>query len=134
MTELQQIAIAARDAQRTLALCTDAEKSAAITAIADALISRRGEILAANAEDVARAAEGGTSEAMLDRLRLDEKRIAGIAEGARQVAGLPDPVGEVIESFERPNGLRISKVRVPLGVIGMIFALPMFMAWLWVTL
>lgn len=121
MTELQQIAIAARDAQRTLALCTDAEKSAAITAIADALISRRGEILAANEEDVARAAEGGTSEAMLDRLRLDEKRIAGIAEGARQVAALPDPVGEVIESFERPNGLRISKVRVPLGVIGMIY-------------
>ena len=121
MTELQTIAVAARDAQRTLALCTDAEKSGAIIAIADALAARQGEILAANAEDVAAAEKAGTSAAMLDRLRLDEKRIADIAEGARQVAALPDPVGEVIETFDRPNGLHISKVRVPLGVIGMIY-------------
>ena len=121
MTELQQIAVAAREAQRTLALCADAEKSAAIVAIADALIARCGEILAANADDVSRAEAAGTSAALLDRLRLDEKRIADIAEGARQVAALPDPVGEVIETFDRPNGLHISKVRVPLGVIGMIY-------------
>lgn len=121
MTELQQIAVAAREAQRVLALCTDEEKRDAILKIADALISRSAEILAANAADVARAEEAGTSEAMLDRLRLDERRIADIAEGARQVASLPDPVGEVIESFDRPNGLHISKVRVPLGVIGMIY-------------
>ena len=121
MTELQKIAVAARDAQRTLALCTDSEKSAAILAIADALIARRGEILAANKADVDDAESSGTPEAMLDRLRLNEKRIADIAEGARQVAALPDPVGEVIETFDRPNGLHISKVRVPLGVIGMIY-------------
>ena len=108
MTELQTIAVAARDAQRTLALCTDAEKRDAIVAIADALVARRGEILAANAEDVAAAEKAGTSAAMLDRLRLDEKRIADIAEGARQVAALTDPVGDVIEEFDRPNGLHIS--------------------------
>ena len=121
MTELQQIAVAAREAQRTLALCTDAEKSDALTLIADALVDRAGFILAANAEDVARAEAAGTSAAMLDRLRLNEKRIADIAEGARQVAALPDPVGEIIEEFDRPNALHISKVRVPLGVIGMIY-------------
>ena len=121
MTELQQIAVDAREAQRVLALCSDAEKSDAILSIADALIARSGEILAANAEDVDAAAKAGTSDAMLDRLRLDEKRIADIAEGARQVSSLPDPVGEVMERFERPNGLQISKVRVPLGVIGMIY-------------
>ena len=121
MTELQQIAVAAREAQRTLALCSDAEKSDALIRVADALIARRGEILAANAEDVAAAESSGTNAAMLDRLRLDERRIADIAEGARQVAALPDPVGDVIEEFDRPNGLHISKVRVPLGVIGMIY-------------
>ena len=121
MTELQQIAVAARDAQQTLALCTDAEKRDAILAIAEALVARQGEILAANAADVAAAEASGTPEAMLDRLRLNDKRIADIAEGARQVAALPDPVGGVIEEFDRPNGLHISKVRVPLGVIGMIY-------------
>ena len=121
MTELQQIAVAARDAQRILALCTSAQKSDAILRIADALVARADEILAANSDDVTRAEASGTPEAMLDRLRLNEKRIADIAEGARQVAALPDPVGEVIEAFDRPNGLHISKIRVPLGVIGMIY-------------
>lgn len=121
MTELQQLALAAREAQRKLALCSPAQKQEAILAIAGALESRCGEILEANRRDVARARDGGTSDAMIDRLFLDDARIADIAEGARQVANLPDPVGEVIGSFERPNGLRISKVRVPLGVIGMIY-------------
>lgn len=121
MTELQQLALGAREAQRVLALCSSEQKSHAILAIADALEARRGEILEANARDLAKGRAAGTPEAMLDRLALDEGRIAAIAEGARQVAALPDPVGEVTESFTRPNGLRISKVRVPLGVIGMIY-------------
>lgn len=121
MTELQQLALEAREAQRTLALCSSEQKRDAILAIAGALEARCGEILCANRRDVERARAAGTSDAMIDRLALDEARVAGIAEGARQVANLPDPVGEVIESFERPNGLRISKVRVPLGVIGMIY-------------
>lgn len=121
MNELTYKAAAAKAAQRTLALLSPGEKNAALIAIADALEARVDEILAANDADVSRAKDKGTSGAMLDRLSLNRERIAGIAEGVRQVAALPDPVGDLIESFERPNGLRIEKVRVPMGVIGMIY-------------
>ena len=89
--------------------------------MADALQERAAEILAGNAEDVAQAEGGGTSSAMVDRLRLTEKRIAGMADGLRNVAGLPDPVGEVVRGYTLPNGLEVSQRRVPLGVVGIIY-------------
>jgi glutamate-5-semialdehyde dehydrogenase len=86
------------------------------------LIEGRGEkILAANATDVARATDAGADPTSLDRLALDERRVAGMAAGLRDVAGLPDPVGEVVEGWVRPNGLRVERVRIPLGVIGIIY-------------
>lgn len=121
MTELIRKADAAKAAQRALALLTADEKNEALISIADALESRCEEILAANKADTDAAREKGTSGALLDRLTLNESRIAGIAQGVRQVAALPDPVGDIIERFERPNGLLIEKIRVPMGVIGMIY-------------
>ena len=112
---------AAKIASRVLACVTTDEKNRALGLIADALEKRCGEILAANALDVEAARAKGTSESMIDRLSLTGPRISAIAEGVRQVADLPDPVGEVVEKTTRPNGLVISKVRVPLGVIGMIY-------------
>ena len=97
------------------------EKNAALQAAADLLVAQADRILAANGQDVKRAAESGMKEGLIDRLRLTEGRIAQMAEGLRQVAALPDPVGEVLEEFTRPNGLRLKKVRVPLGVIGIIY-------------
>ena len=90
-------------------------------AMADALQERAAEILHGNAEDVARAEQGGMSSAMVDRLRLTENRIAGMADGLRNVAGLPDPVGEVVRGYTLPNGLEVSQRRVPLGVVGIIY-------------
>ncbi len=112
---------AAKIASRVLACVTTDEKNRALGLIADALEKRCGEILAANALDVEAARAKGTSESMIDRLSLTGPRISAMAEGVRQVADLPDPVGEVVEKTTRPNGLVISKVRVPLGVIGMIY-------------
>ena len=112
---------AAKSASRVLACATTDEKNRALMLIADALEKRSGEILAANALDVDAARAKGTSESLIDRLSLTESRISAIAEGVRQMANLPDPVGEVVEQTTRPNGLVISKVRVPLGVIGMIY-------------
>ncbi|MCQ2456644.1 MAG: glutamate-5-semialdehyde dehydrogenase [Clostridia bacterium] len=112
---------AAKISSRVLACVTTDEKNRALGLIADALEKRCGEILAANALDVEAARAKGTSESMIDRLSLTGPRISAIAEGVRQVADLPDPVGEVVEKTTRPNGLVISKVRVPLGVIGMIY-------------
>ncbi len=111
----------AKTAASALACASTDEKNRALLLIADALESRVGEILDANGRDVAAAVEGGTSAALIDRLTLSEKRVADIALGVRQVAALPDPVGEVIEETTRPNGLVIKRVRVPLGVIGMIY-------------
>ena len=96
-------------------------KNKALLDVAKALVDNTQIILAANEKDLARAKENGMPNGMVDRLRLDEKRIEGMAEGIRQVAELPDPVGEVMEEFERPNGLKISKVRVPMGVVGIIY-------------
>ena len=120
-TELITQAKLAKEASVSLAVATTDEKNRALGLIADALIEKSDVILAANKLDIDAATAKGTGSAMIDRLTLTEARIADIAEGVRQVANLPDPVGEIIESFERPNGLKIRKVRVPLGVIGMIY-------------
>ena len=111
----------ARSASHDLAVATRATKDAALHAMADALVAHQDEILAANAEDVARARDNGTSEALVDRLRLDEGRVAGMAQGLRDVAGLADPVGEVLRGSTLANGLELRQVRVPFGVVGIIY-------------
>ncbi|WP_404869537.1 glutamate-5-semialdehyde dehydrogenase [Kitasatospora griseola] len=111
----------AREAAAALAPVPRSVKDAALLAIADALVARAGEITAANAEDVARAREAGTAESVIDRLTLTEERIAAIASDVRSVVGLPDPVGEVVRGYTLPNGLDVRQVRVPLGVVGIIY-------------
>lgn len=100
---------------------TTEQKNQALYKAAECLLQQTDKILAANALDMAAAIENGMSQAMQDRLRLQENRIAAMAEGLRQIAALEDPIGEVLEAFERPNGLQISKQRVPFGVIGIIY-------------
>ena len=121
MTALQQQGQAAKAASYTLATAGTAKKNAALAAIADILTKRQGEWLAANAADIAAAREAGMRPAMLDRLTLTEERAAGIVEGVRQVMALPDPIGKADKTETRPNGLIISRRRVPLGVIAIIF-------------
>ena len=121
MKTLLESAAAAKAAAAAVAQLTTEEKNAALLAMADALEARCAEVLAANGADMARERANGMSEDMLDRLMLNEKRVADMALGLRQVAELPDPVGEVLREWERPNGLRIRKVRVPMGVIGIIY-------------
>jgi glutamate-5-semialdehyde dehydrogenase len=111
----------AKAASRLLATASTAAKDAALHQAADLLIQRAGEVLAANAADLEAAAAGGMEPGPLDRLRLTEVRIAGMAAGLRQVATLPDPVGEVLDGWRRPNGLEIQRVRVPLGVVAIIY-------------
>jgi glutamate-5-semialdehyde dehydrogenase len=111
----------ARIAARTLASLPTVAKDSALNAAADALAANAPVILAANAEDVNAARAAGTPEAMLDRLALNPQRIDGIAAGLRQVAGLPDPVGEVLRGYSLPNGLQLRQQRVPLGVVGMVY-------------
>ena len=111
----------ARAASHGLALATRAQKDRALEAMADALLAQEDAILAANAEDVARAEEGGTPPNIVDRLRLTPERLAGMAQGLRDVAGLPDPVGEVVRGGTLANGLELRQVRVPFGVVGMIY-------------
>ena len=121
MTELEKIGAAAKSAARVL-MCTDTgTKNRALSAMADALIAARGEILAANREDLAAGEQGGMTRALLDRLSLTAERIDGMAEGMRQVAALPDPVGRVLSDTVRPNGLHLTKVAVPIGVIAVIY-------------
>jgi glutamate-5-semialdehyde dehydrogenase len=110
-----------RVASIELAVASRAAKDAALRAMADALEAATAGVCAANDSDVARAREGGTSEAMIDRLRLDPSRVAAMAAGLRDVAGLPDPVGEVVRGSTLPNGLELRQVRVPFGVVGMIY-------------
>ncbi len=119
--EVADAADRARSAARVLALATRAEKDAALTAIADALVTHEGIVLAANAEDVERAQAEGTSPGIVDRLRLDSGRVAAMAEGLRQLVALPDPVGEVVRGDTLANGLELRQVRVPFGVVGMIY-------------
>lgn len=121
MTDLQAQGAAAKKAGRALAVAGTAKKNAALEAIARVLTARQEEWLQANAEDVAAAREAGMRSAMLDRLTLTRERIAGIVDGVRQVAALPDPIGTVTKMETRPNGLIIGRRRVPLGVIALIF-------------
>ncbi|MCB0928354.1 MAG: glutamate-5-semialdehyde dehydrogenase [Mycobacterium sp.] len=111
----------ARVASRELATLSTVVKDRALHAAADALLAAAPDILAANATDLDRARDAGTGEAMLDRLALNPQRIDGIAAGLRQVAGLPDPIGEVLRGRTLPNGLRLRQQRVPLGVVGIVY-------------
>ncbi|NTS32510.1 glutamate-5-semialdehyde dehydrogenase [Phyllobacterium sp. BT25] len=118
---MAEIGRKARVAAQPLAIASPDKKTAALNAMARAIERRQAEILAANREDVANGVTAGMSTAMLDRLTLDEKRIACIAESIRTIAALPDPIGTVIAEWDRPNGLHIERVRTPLGVIGVIY-------------
>ncbi|HVX19357.1 MAG TPA: glutamate-5-semialdehyde dehydrogenase [Acidimicrobiales bacterium] len=111
----------AKAASRRMAVASTAEKDAALSAAAGLLEARTRPILDANLVDIERARAEGVSATVIDRLRLDEGRVAGMADGLRQVASLADPVGEVVDGWTRPNGLQISRVRVPLGVVGIIY-------------
>ena len=118
---VHRLAESGRAAQRLLAAMPHEAKAQALRAAAGALRASEAEILAANALDLAAGEANGLTKAMLDRLKLDPSRLAGIADAVEQVAGLADPVGEVIDASERPNGLRLSRVRVPIGLIGIIY-------------
>jgi glutamate-5-semialdehyde dehydrogenase len=111
----------ARVAAQELRVLTRDQKDAALLAMADALEAHSATIVEENAADIARARENGTSDALIDRLTLTADRIAAIAEALRDVAALPDPVGEVIRGYTLPNGLQVRQVRVPIGVVGMIY-------------
>ncbi len=115
------VATRARDASTRLALATRADKDRALEAMADQLLADESLILAANAADLDAAAAAGTPVHLLDRLRLDRQRLLGMAQGLREVAGLPDPVGEVIRGSTLANGLQLRQVRVPFGVVGIIY-------------
>jgi glutamate-5-semialdehyde dehydrogenase len=121
VTALPELGRRAKEAARVVAGASGAVKDAALEAAADLLLRSATDIVAANAEDVARAEAAGTSATVVDRLRLDASRVEAMADGLRQVAALADPVGEVVAGWVRPNGLRISRVRVPLGVVGIIY-------------
>jgi glutamate-5-semialdehyde dehydrogenase len=121
MSDIKTQALACREASQTLAQLSSASKAALLDAMAAALETRQEAILAANAQDLQAARDKGIGSAMLDRLTLNPERITGIAAALREVAALPDPVGQVTRQEVRPNGIRVSKVRVPLGVIAMIY-------------
>ncbi len=121
MFDLESLGQNAVQASYGLARLSEQEKNKVLLHVADALVAQSKRILQGNEKDILAAKENGIREAMIDRLSLTKERIEGMAEGIRQIAALPDPVGEVLETFERPNGLQISKVRVPLGVVGIIY-------------
>ncbi|WP_018751340.1 glutamate-5-semialdehyde dehydrogenase [Paenibacillus sanguinis] len=121
MSEVRQKAMQAKGAIAELNRLTTEQKNEALLAAAKGLVDGAAAIIEANAEDLQRGKEQGTSASMLDRLTLTPDRIAGIAEGLRQIVALPDPVGDILETLDRPNGLHIVKRRVPLGVIGIIY-------------
>ena len=121
MSEVIEVARRARAAAAGLAPLPRKAKDAALHAMADALVAQTDRVLAANAEDVQAGRDAGTSEALLDRLSLDAKRVAAMADGLRHVATLPDPVGEVVRGSSLPNGLELRQVRVPLGVVGIVY-------------
>jgi glutamate-5-semialdehyde dehydrogenase len=119
--DVVEVARRARAASHALALATRAQKDAALLAMADALLARWSEVLDANAQDVARAQADGTPANLIDRLRLTPQRLEGMARGLRDVAALPDPVGEVVRGGTLANGLELRQVRVPFGVVAMIY-------------
>jgi len=121
VAHVAELAGAAREASRQLALLSRADKDAALRAMADALDSASGEIIVANDLDIVRGRAGGLTEGLLDRLRLDRSRVEAVAEALRDIAGLPDPVGEVVRGSTLANGLQIRQVRVPMGVVAMIY-------------
>ncbi|MGV1007464.1 MAG: glutamate-5-semialdehyde dehydrogenase [Dermatophilaceae bacterium] len=121
VSRVADLATRARAAARRLGLLSRAEKDAALHAVADALDAAVPDVLAANARDLARGRDRGMPEGLLDRLLLDEPRVRQIAEAVREVAALPDPVGEVVRGSTLANGLQIRQVRVPMGVVGMIY-------------
>ena len=121
MSDIRQQALQCRTAAQALAQLDTAAKDALLRAMADALDQDAGAILAANARDLEAARANGTTGAMLDRLALDGTRLSSIANALREVAALPDPVGQVTRSEVRPNGIRVERIRVPLGVIAMIY-------------
>ncbi|WP_374530516.1 glutamate-5-semialdehyde dehydrogenase [Novosphingobium sp.] len=118
---VERLARAGRSAQRVLARLAAPAKAAALHAAADCLRKAEPQILEANAQDLAAGEANGLTGALLDRLRLDPARLAGIADAVDQVADLPDPVGEVIDTSTRPNGLVLSRIRIPIGLIGIIY-------------
>ena len=120
-TQVEGMGKRARRAARALALCSTEAKNAALQAMADAIEAAEAEIIAANAKDLEAAPGYGLNAAAIDRLRLTPDRIRAMAKGVREVALLPDPVGEVIRAWTRPNGLKITKLRVPIGVVGIIY-------------
>ncbi len=121
MEYLDKLGARAKAAKYELQKLTSEEKDKALLAVAKALTDQTDRILEANQKDYELAEEGGMPKSLLDRLQLTEGRVLSMSEGLRQIVTLPDPVGETMESFVRPNGLRISKVRVPMGVIGIIY-------------
>ncbi|MER5945088.1 glutamate-5-semialdehyde dehydrogenase [Streptomyces sp. NPDC001904] len=121
MTPVTQAAYRARAAANTLAPLPRAQKDDVLAAIADALEVRTAEIIEANAQDIAKAREAGTSEAIIDRLTLTAERVRAIASDVRDVIALPDPVGEVVRGSTLPNGIDLRQIRVPLGVVGIIY-------------
>jgi glutamate-5-semialdehyde dehydrogenase len=120
-SSVAELCLAARDASRALAALPTGTKDAALHAIADALEARTAEILEANARDMQAGRANGLDAALLDRLALDEGRVKAMADGVRAIAALPDPVGEVIDGQRLPNGLDVAKVRVPLGVVAVVY-------------
>ncbi len=121
LSPIEELGHRARASSRVLARTTTAVKNAALEAAAELLVADTDAILAANADDVVRAESNAVSPTLIDRLRLDAGRVQAMAAGLRQVAGLPDPVGEIVSGWVRPNGLRIRQVRVPLGVVAIIY-------------
>ncbi|MDP1806367.1 MAG: gamma-glutamyl-phosphate reductase, partial [Acidimicrobiales bacterium] len=121
MSAVAELGRRAKAASRILANASTPAKDAALEAAADLLVRRTEEILSANASDVARAEQAGTAAPVVDRLRLTPARVEAMAGGLRQVAALPDPVGEIVDGWTRPNGLVIERVRVPLGVVAIIY-------------
>src|SRR5262245_56750960 len=119
--DINQLCKSAKSASTVLACASTTTQNAALTAMAEFLCAHQDEILAANTKDVATSRKNGTSESLIDRIMLSPSRIASMADGLRQIASLPDPIGEVLEGWRRPNGLDIQKVRVPMGVVGIIY-------------
>ena len=120
-TYMTQLGQQARAASRVLVRTATSEKNAALLAMADTILASQAKLLEANAKDLAAGKEKGLDEALLDRLALNEERIQGMAEGIRQIAALPDPVGEITDMSYRPSGIQVGKMRVPLGVVGIIY-------------
>ncbi|WP_282273286.1 glutamate-5-semialdehyde dehydrogenase [Stenotrophomonas sp. PS02298] len=121
MSDIRTLALQCRDAAQQLGLLSSQARSTLLKSMAAALEADAGSILAANARDLQAARDKGVGSAMLDRLALNPERLRGVADALREVAALPDPVGEVTRDYDRPNGIRVQKVRVPLGVIAMIY-------------